>query len=96
MPRAKQLYDQYHSKGFEAISIALDREEDRQKVLNILKKHEIRWPQFLDTKQDTIARFGVVSVPVVLVIDRNGFIVADIRGGGTEQFEPLIRKYLDL
>lgn len=96
MPRAKELYDEYRTKGFEAISIALDREEDRQKVLNILKKHEIQWPQFLDTKQDSIARFGVVSVPVVLVIDRNGFIVADIRGGGTEQFEPLIRKYLDL
>ncbi len=96
MPATKGLLDKYRDKGFEVIGIVLNGEEDRQTVIDLLKKKEISWPQFLDGKRENVERFGVVSIPVILLVDRNGFVVEDIRGGGTERFEPLIRKYLGL
>ena len=77
-PSMKTLYDTYHSRGVEFVTLAFSfgvqgwREEVKQRGLT--------WPQFMphpDTNsRDALATYGIRSYPELIVIDAKGTIVA--------------------
>ncbi|MDR1055264.1 MAG: AhpC/TSA family protein [Prevotellaceae bacterium] len=78
IPNLKKLYGKYSSKGFEIISISIDKKEaDWEKAL---KEEILTWPNFLDTKGASDA-FNVKSIPAMFLVDDKGIIIAEkIRG----------------
>jgi len=78
IPNLKKLYEKYSSKGFEIISISIDKKEaDWEKAL---KEENLTWPNYLDTKGASDA-FNVKAIPAMFLVDDNGIIIAEkIRG----------------
>jgi thiol-disulfide isomerase/thioredoxin len=78
IPNLKNLYKQYSSKGFEIISISIDKKEaDWEKAL---KEEKLAWPNYLDTKGAADA-CGVKAIPAMFLIDDKGMVIAEkIRG----------------
>ena len=78
LPSMKTLYDTYHSRGVEFVTLAFSfgvqgwREE--------VKQRQLPWPQLMpdpDTNQrHAAAAYGIRSYPELIVIDSKGTIVA--------------------
>ena len=78
--------------------IAMDMEEVKPRLLEILKQKKAIWPQRFEGKGfggDTYRQlYGIGSLPTVWLVDKDGKIVD--RNARGERLEPLIRKYLGL
>lgn len=78
IPNLKKLYSTYSSKGFEIISISIDKKEaDWEKAL---KEEKLAWPNYLDSKgaNDVL---NVKTIPAMFLIDDKGMVIAEkIRG----------------
>ena len=78
LPSMKTLYDTYHSRGVEFVTLAFSfgvqgwREE--------VKQRQLTWPQLMpdpDTNpRDALAAYGIRSYPELIVLDAKGTIVA--------------------
>lgn len=77
MPNLVSLYKQYKSKGFEIVGVSLDN--DKAAWEKGIKELNITWPQLSDLKgwqNEGAALYGVNSIPHVLLIDKEGTIIA--------------------
>ena len=78
LPSMKTLYDTYHSRGVEFVTLAFDFgvQEWRKEV----EQRRLPWPQLMpdpDTNQrHAAAAYGIRSYPELIVIDSKGTIVA--------------------
>lgn len=78
IPNLKKLYEKYSSKGFEIVSISIDKKEADWK--KALEEEKLVWPNFLDTKGASDA-FKVKTIPAMFLVDEKGKIIAEkIRG----------------
>ena len=98
LPRLKNLYAKYHPRGVEFLGVSLDNPLPAggiEKFRTFLGKNTISWPQFFegdgfDSPFSTAA--GIVVVPTLYVVDRQGQIVSVNAG---DQLEMLIQAELD-
>jgi len=94
MPALKELYRDYHSKGFEIIGISLDNE--RADLDAYLEREAITWPHYFDGKgweNDFAAEFGIDSIPATYLIGPDGRIEAI--NAGQDELRALIQKLLE-
>lgn len=92
LPSMKTIYDTYHPRGVEFITLAFSfgvqgwREEVKQRGLT--------WPQLMpnpDTNpRDALAAYGIRSYPELIVIDAKGTIVACPRN--LEELESVLKE----
>ncbi len=97
MPHLKAIYNKYHDKGLEIISVSLDGKNMDVKIKEVIKKQCLLWPQRYEGKgmNDPLARlFGIGSLPTIWLLDKSGKIVD--RNARGERLESLIKKYLGL
>lgn len=97
LPNLKDVYARYHDRGFEVVGVALDREGDRQKLLDFVHKEQMAWPQYYDGKwwKTAIAvQFGVSSIPAMFLLDQSGRIVTTNARG--EKLEAEVKRLLKL
>jgi peroxiredoxin len=91
VPNVVAAYKKYHDQGFEVIGVSLD--EDKQKMLDFTKQHEMVWPQYFDGQgwgNKLAEQYGVHSIPATFLLDGTGKIIArDARG---EDLDPAIAK----
>jgi thiol-disulfide isomerase/thioredoxin len=86
LPNIRAAYDKYHADGLEVVSVSLDFE--RSALVRFLKTKPMPWPQIFFDGADTRAwenplgrRYGITGIPCLLVIDREGKLVArNVRG----------------
>lgn len=87
MPHVKDVYDEYHGKGFDIIGISLDN--DRAALDRYLDEQDIPWRQIHDGKgwQAELGRvYGVSTIPATFLIDRQGTIrYKNLRGDDLEE-----------
>lgn len=92
MPQLVQIYNRYKDRGFEIIGVSLD-----QSKINLSKfenQYGITWPMALDKYKTISKKWGVETIPTMVLISQNGIIIADhLR---TSSLELYIRKYLRL
>lgn len=85
-PNVKRVYDKYHDKGFEVLSVSID--EDKEAWVNAIQKHQLTWLHVSSLKgwQCPVARLYQVSgVPAMFLLDRDGRIVStNARGEALE------------
>lgn len=81
-PNVVALYNEFHAKGLNIISVSLDK--DAAKWKEAIAKDKLSWTHVsnLNDFEDPIAlAYGVNSIPSVFVLDAKGTIVAkDLRG----------------
>ena len=86
-PNVKKVYDKYHAKGFEVLSVSID--EDKAKWTDAIAKHHLDWLHVSSLKgwKCPVAQLYKVSgVPAMFLIDRDGKIVSTkARGEVLEQ-----------
>lgn len=75
----KGVYNDYKDKGVVVLGVDVsDTPEDHDRVVKELK---IEYPQLLDSKKVAGETWGLTSIPQIILIDRDGNIVArDLRG----------------
>lgn len=77
MPHVVKLYNQYKNKGFEIVGVSLDN--DKASWVKGIKDLNITWPQMSDLKgwkTELGASYAVNSIPHMVLIDKNGKIIA--------------------
>lgn len=86
-PNVKKVYDKYHDKGFEVLSVSIDEKKDAW--VDAIKKHQLNWLHVSSLKgwKCPVAQLYQVSgVPAMFLIDKDGKIVSTkARGEVLEQ-----------
>lgn len=78
LPNIKNVYEKYHEKGFEVISISLD--DKKANWTNAIQKHQIPWLHVSSLKGwkcPVAKRYNVTGVPAMYLLDAEGRIVSD-------------------
>jgi peroxiredoxin len=78
-PHLIELYKKYNQRGFQILSISLDKSEDRMKWLEAIRKDGLIWQQVSDLKgksNEAAKLYGVEIIPFNFLIDQQGKIIA--------------------
>jgi thiol-disulfide isomerase/thioredoxin len=79
LPNVKEVYAQYHDKGFEIVGVSLDSEKDRAKFIDLVDRENIAWPQRFEGKgwNDSLAKqYTISGIPAMFLLDQNGMLVS--------------------
>jgi thiol-disulfide isomerase/thioredoxin len=74
-PHLIQLYNRYHSKGFDIIGISEDKYKDLNKWKNAVAVDGLPWHQVIDDNNRLANMFGVSGIPHTVLLDSNGGII---------------------
>lgn len=87
-PNVVRVYNKYHDKGLNIISVSLDKEGQKERWLKAIKDDKMDWYHVSNLKfwQEPIARtYGVRSIPQTFLLDEQGRIIAkNLRGAALE------------
>lgn len=85
LPELKELYEQYHAKGFEIVGVSVD--SDKQALIDLIAAEEIPWTNLHDADESDpelhplADKYGVRGLPTTFLIDREGKVIARDLGG---------------
>lgn len=83
IPKVKELYGQYHGKGFNVLSVSIDQDESAWR--KAMKEEKMPWEQLLSPDMDkTMQRFQFSGIPTMYIIDPNGKIIRSYTGYSPE------------
>jgi len=97
LPNLKAVYDKYHDRGFEVVGISLDREGDRQKLIDFCKEHGMPWPQHFDGKywkNEYAVQYGIQAIPAMFLLGPDGKLATTEARG--EKLEAEVKRLLKL
>lgn len=81
IPHLKEVYEKYHSKGVEMLSVSIDKKEaDWHKAL---AEENMAWAQVLapNAGKQTMKDYQFSGIPFIIILDKEGKIVAkQLRG----------------
>ena len=87
-PNVVKVYNKYHDKGLNIISVSLDKAEQKDKWLQAIKDDQMDWYHVSNLQfwQDPIAQqYSVRSIPATFLLDENGVIIdKNLRGAALE------------
>ena len=83
-PNVVKVYNKYHDKGLNIISVSLDKADQRDKWIQAIKDDQMDWyhVSHLQFWNDPIAKlYSVRSIPATFLLDENGTIIdKNLRG----------------
>ena len=99
IPNVKKYYKQYHDRGFDVVSISLDR--DRKDIEKYLDKpgNELPWPVVFEEGKENAGfdqpmaiRYAINGIPTLILLDREGKVVSENARGANlgKELEKLI------
>ena len=75
MPHVKQVYQRWHDRGLEVVGVNLDK--DPEALAKYLKENDLPWSQLVGKGAKEAAQtYDVRSIPTLMLVDRDGKIVA--------------------
>ena len=87
-PNVVKVYNQYHEKGLNIISVSLDKADQKDKWIRAIQDDNMDWYHVSNLKfwNDPIAKqYSVRSIPATFLLDENGVIIdKDLRGAALE------------
>jgi thiol-disulfide isomerase/thioredoxin len=87
-PNVVRVYEKYHDKGLEIISVSLDRAGQKERWLKAIETDNMNWHHVSNLKfwNEPVAKmYSVSSIPATFILDENGKIVANkLRGKALE------------
>ena len=83
-PNVVNVYNQYHDKGLNIISVSLDKAGQKKRWLKAIETDQMNWEHVSNLKgwNEPIAKmYNVRSIPATFLLDENGTIIAkNLRG----------------
>lgn len=73
IPKLKAIYTRYFEKGLIIMNINI--QETQRIVMAYSKRHSLPYPTLLDPEGTISKSYGVIGVPVKVLIDRDGRII---------------------
>lgn len=73
MPSMEGLYQRFQNKGF--VVLAVNYLERREKVRKFVEKNKFTFTVLLDFYGKTLSSYGIWSIPVNFIIDKQGFLL---------------------
>jgi len=86
-PNVKRIYEKYHDKGLEILSVSLDTDKD--KWIEAIKADGMSWKHASELGKANTARdiYNVHGIPFMLILDENNRIISEgLRGERLEEF----------
>ncbi|MEM0518794.1 TlpA disulfide reductase family protein [Aequorivita flava] len=87
-PNVVKVYNKYHDKGLNIISVSLDKAEQKDKWIQAIADDKMDWHHVSNLQfwQDPIAKqYNVRSIPATFLLDEEGVIIdKDLRGAALE------------
>jgi len=94
LPNVVATYQQYHAKGFEILSVSLDRRQQGPALLKFVHDHNMTWPQIYDGqywKAAVAVQYGVQAIPCPVLVDGDtGVIIAQGVGAIGQRLPQLV------
>lgn len=79
VPKLKELYSKYKSKGFEILSVSID--DSKSAWIKAMDEEKMPWRQLLSTdKEETMQTFLFSGIPTLYLIDKDGKIIRGYTG----------------
>jgi len=75
-PKVVALYNEFHNKGFNIISVSLDSDAEDWKAA--IAKDGLTWTQVSNLKEmedPIVKRYGVTLIPTTFLLDESGKVV---------------------
>jgi thiol-disulfide isomerase/thioredoxin len=79
LPNVRSVHNRYHDRGFEVVGISLDRDTDRQQLIDFVAKNQMPWPQHFDGKgwkNELAVRYRINSIPATFLLGPDGRVIA--------------------
>lgn len=87
-PNVVRVYNKYHDKGLNIISVSLDRPGQKDRWIKAIEKDQMDWYHISNLQywQDPIPKsYGVRAIPATFLLDKEGVIIAkNLRGRALE------------
>jgi len=74
IPTLNKVHERFGGKGLKVVSLSVEEREDT--LRNYLAKTEIKYPVYLDPKGEIGAKYGLLAVPLNVIIDPDGKVVS--------------------
>ncbi len=88
-PNVVKIYEKYHDKGLEIISVSLDKPGQKDKWVKAIEDDKLNWHHVsnLNYFNDPVAKqYNIQSIPATFILDAEGKIVAkSLRGQALEE-----------
>src|ERR1041385_7203338 len=98
LPNVVSAYQQYHSKGFDVLSVSLDQPRQGPNLLKFVQENNMTWPQIYDGKYwkaDLALLYGIRSIPRPILVDGDrGLILAEGPAARGQKLNAAIEKAL--
>jgi len=100
MPLIQRLFEQYKSKGFSVLAIAMDGEPMKKSIQGLVRQKGYTFRVFVEklTKDETYVAadpYGVAGTPTLYLVDRSGKItLAEVGKTSKEVLERAVKKAL--
>lgn len=88
MPALREVHEALKDTNAKILAINITASDTLADVKALVESEKIQYPVLLDEKSDATSRYGIRSIPTVIVIDKNG-IVAEHHVGSYEKDELL-------
>lgn len=86
-PKLKKIYAQFHSKGFDIVSISTDKQKDKKDYISAIKKYKLTWNHVWDKDGVTAEKYNINSFPTYILVDKNDRIInSNIQSNELEKF----------
>ncbi len=87
-PNVVKVYNKYHDKGLNIISVSLDKQGQKDRWIKAIKDDNLTWAHISNLKfwSEPIAqKYNVRSIPATFLLDEDGIIIAkNLRGKALE------------
>lgn len=87
LPKLKEIYNRFHGKGFDIVSISVDKQKYKKDYAAAITKNKLAWNHVWDKDGVTSEKFNINSFPTFVLLDKNNRIInPDIQPSQLEAF----------
>jgi peroxiredoxin len=87
-PNVVNIYNKFHEKGLNIISVSLDKPDDKKSWMAAISKDKMNWyhvSNLLFWNEPVAKKYGVTAIPATFLLDANGKIIdKNLRGADLE------------
>ncbi len=93
----RALFDTLAAHGASVLLVSEDTQKSQAKVKPYVESKGYGWPVLLDPSGEVLKRYGGVSIPFTVVLDRDGNVQHKMRGAVKDavQFQNMITSLMD-
>ncbi len=86
-PRLREIYNSFHNKGFDIISISVDNPGYKRNYEEAIKKNNLTWNHIWDKNGTNAKKYNINAFPTYILVNSNGLIIkSDIQLNELEAF----------